>query len=144
MPSWFSRDLGIGDVDPAVELLRRKLGLPPSQVFDVDLELHVRAVQKAHGLPATGFVDAETAEAVGEGARQGLVPDWFERELSLGTYGADVAEVRYLLGLPRKLVFDAALDNRVRRFQSRCRITPNGVIDERTAILIGDDVPSFR
>lgn len=143
MPGWYSRDLETGMTGEDVAFLRRKFGLAPSDDYDKEVEIRVRAVQVAHGLPRTGLVDSLTAEAIGESERHGLVPDWYVRPLALGDLGEDVEQVRHLLGLSRAGVFDAELDSRVRRYQSQQRIAPTGVVDEATATRLGDDVPFY-
>lgn len=91
----------------------------------------------------TGVVDAKTAEAVGESVVSTLVPEWYTRSLHLGFAGADVEVVnRRLFVHPKGKVdnrFTHDTEAAVRRLQSGNDLPCNGVIDEDTAILIGDD-----
>lgn len=53
-----------GDVDPAVSLLRLRLGLADGDSFDAELAGAVRAFQQTHGLGADGVVGARTIAAL--------------------------------------------------------------------------------
>lgn len=143
MPSWFRRDLSFGCQGPDVIVVQRKLKMIATGVYDRNTEARVRAVQMEHNLPPSGRVDAVTAEHIGEVERHGLVPDWFTRPLAVGATGADVEQLRYLLGLPRAGVFDEVVEDHVRRFQSQHRVQPDGVVAEETAILLGEEVPVY-
>lgn len=91
----------------------------------------------------TGVVDAPTAEKIGESVATSLVPEWYTRSLHLGFAGKDVEVVnRRLFVHPKGKVdnrFTHDTEAAVRRLQSGNDLPANGVIDEDTAILIGDD-----
>lgn len=140
-PHWYVRDLSLGMHGEDVAVLRRLIGLPPSKEYDRDVEVHVKGEQRAAGLPATGIVDEATAAAIGETQRYGLVPRWYTRTLILGDAGADVGQLRYLLGFPRTGLLDEDVEAAVRRFQSQHRIAPTGIVDQQTAVVLGEDVP---
>lgn len=141
MVSWFHRELTIGCVGADVELVRRKLNAPSIGEYDRDLEARVRGLQRSAGLPATGIVDSETADAIGEPARLGLVPEWFRRPLGPGDHGNDVESLSVMLGLPATTAFTPEVEAAVRRAQSQLHLTPTGMVDESVAIALGDDVP---
>jgi murein L,D-transpeptidase YcbB/YkuD len=65
-------DLGEGAAGPRVDALRERLGLAakaaPGAPFDAGLAAAVRRFQEAHGLPATGRLDAATLGALNAGA----------------------------------------------------------------------------
>lgn len=141
MASWFHRPLALGSQGADVDLVRRKLNAPQGTEYDQDLEARVRGVQRRNGIPVTGIVDADTADAIGEPARKGLVPSWYRRPLGPGTHGDDVESLHEMLGLPASTAFSSMVEDAVRRLQSQLRVTPTGVVDEALAIAIGDDVP---
>lgn len=52
--------LGVGDESPAIESVKRKLGLDPVDgVFTPELAQRVRGMQLLHGLEANGLIDHE-------------------------------------------------------------------------------------
>jgi murein L,D-transpeptidase YcbB/YkuD len=62
------RDLALGASGVRVDQLRARLGLPETgEPFDATLAEAVSAFQRAHGLDATGRVDAATLEALNAG-----------------------------------------------------------------------------
>jgi murein L,D-transpeptidase YcbB/YkuD len=124
-----------------VDLVRRKLNAPAGGEYDSDLEARVRGVQRANGLPATGVVDAATADVIGEPARLGLVPEWFRRPLAPGCHGDDVESLTVMLGLEPTTAFSAEVEDAVRRVQSQLQMIPTGIVDEVVAVALGDDVP---
>jgi peptidoglycan hydrolase-like protein with peptidoglycan-binding domain len=143
MASWFHRELELGCTGADVDLVRRKLNAPAGAGYDADLEARVRGVQRKYGLPVTGRVDSDTADAIGEPARMGLTPEWFRRPLAAGDHGDDVEHLSTMLGLPATTAFSPEIEAAVRRLQSELRMTPTGVVDEAVAVAIGDDVPLF-
>ena len=144
MPSWFTRVLALGDSGGDVELVQRKLHASTSGTYDIATEARVRGLQKHHGLLVTGVVDATTAEVLGESVRQGMMPEWFFRDLRLGTEGADVLVLTEQLGMSPSAFFDDVTESAVRRFQSSHDLYPTGVVTETDAIAIGDDVPWYK
>jgi hypothetical protein len=107
--------------------VQRKLAAPLTGVFDDDTAARVRGVQKMARKKQTGVVDADTAEAIGEKATAGLMPEW------LGTGRAD-QRVRDLLGLSMlEPLADALL-----RYQSENGLDLSGELDEATARLLAD------
>jgi peptidoglycan hydrolase-like protein with peptidoglycan-binding domain len=141
MPSWYRRELALGDSGPDVAVVQRKLKILATGFYTRETEARVRAIQKQHDLPATGVVDELTAGAIGESERHGLVPDWFTGPLALGDTGEAVEHARWLLGLPRAGAFDRELEDRLRRFQSAHQLYPTGVLTLDVATLLGEDVP---
>ena len=141
MPSWWRRELQYGDTGPDVEVVQRKLRCWTSGVYDVETQARVRAVQKRVGRPMTGSLDRETAEALGELATASLRPAWYKSEIGHGARGADVAELRRMLGLREGNFYDQEAEEAVRRFQSSLRIWPDGICDLTVAIALGSDVP---
>ncbi len=69
LPSWYHRDLHLGDRGPDVALVQARLdvhqALPPSGVLEERTAAAICCFQCAQGLPATGYVDAATARALG-------------------------------------------------------------------------------
>lgn len=118
--------------------VQRRLRRVETGEYDEDTEAAVRGFQKLAGIPPTGEVDEETLGALGPPATAGQVPAWYARPLTLGLLGDDVAWVRHLLGLRQDDQFDPLLEAAVRRFQSAHRLPLTGVVDEATAIEIGD------
>lgn len=125
-PVWFSRTIGDGDVGRDVAIVQRKLGLLPTGRADAAFSLVVRGFQKGVGLPATGYVDGPTAQALGEQEGFGLLPAWWSGPIRPRDPG--YAHVLTLLGADG---VDA-----VKRFQGNHRLEPTGVIDETTARLV--------
>lgn len=124
-PAWWWRVLTVGDTGADVSALQRMLLAPVTGVVDEDTRARVRGVQRVNGLPLSGDCDVDTANAIGELSTFGLPPAWWP-DL--------VDEV-----LPVKLrCRPDGLPDAVRRFQSTHRIPPTGVVDERTAIAMGD------
>lgn len=67
-PVWFTGELGCGDHDPVVPVVRNILQVPPlhQPLFDCELCDAVKRFQGERGLKVTGRVDASTAVALGE------------------------------------------------------------------------------
>lgn len=126
-PRWFYRDLSLGDTGDDVLIVQRKLAAPQTGVFDEDTAARVRGVQKMARKKQTGVVDAGTAEAIGEKATAGLMPEWF---------GTDAQEqrVRDLLGLSMLEPLGEAL----LRYQSENGLVLSGEADEPTVRLLAD------
>lgn len=139
IPSWYHRELSLGDSGSDVAIVQRKLLQPTTGVFDLALERLIKGVQMAKRLPATGVIDAPTATELGEKATAGLVPTWFVRDLQLWVEGEDVRIARGLLGLGvNDNRYDPDAEAAVRRLQSANGIRPDGLVTEREALLIGD------
>lgn len=126
-PRWFYRDLSLGDTGDDVLIVQRRLVAPLTGVFDDDTAARVRGVQKMARKKQTGVVDAATAEAIGEKATAGQMPEWF------GTDRAD-QRVRDLLGLSMLEPLGEAL----LRYQSENGLDLSGELDEPTARLLAD------
>lgn len=144
MVSWWRRELGLGDTGADVSLVQRKLKCYSEGVYDHETEARVKALQKRLGRPVTGRVDRDTAEALGEAPRASLTPSWYSRALARDDYGADVAELRRMLGLPAGDYFDREVEDAVRRFQSSIGMTPDGVVEMTVATALGEDVPLIQ
>lgn len=124
-PSWFHRDIYPGDTGADVLSVQRLVGASKTGEMDEDTTALVRGVQRATESQITGVVDHATALAIGELSTFGLVPEWF----AAGDWSQ----------LPRLLrCRDWDVENAVRRFQSHHHIYPTGVVDEATAIALGD------
>lgn len=122
-PVWWTRPLVSGDRGRDVAVVRRKLGLPMSEVFDDTLTLVVRGFQQGLRLPVDGVVDADTAAALGELEGFGLLPQWWEGPIVEGDPGWSRA-------LSLAGVVDAA---GLKRFQGNHRLPVTGVVCEATA-----------
>lgn len=93
--------------------------------MDSDTTARLRGAQRAASAPISGVCDVDTANLIGDVATAGLVPAWWPDE---------VDEV-----LPVKLrCRPSDREAAVRRFQSAHHIPPTGVVDETTAIILGD------
>lgn len=125
-PLWWSVDLSVGDVGPGVGVVQRKLLLPATGVFDESTAVGVRGFQAAHGVPVTGVVDEVTAGLLGPQAADVLLPDWWPGVPLLPGEQGWVA----VLGAGRDEAW-------LRRFQGQHGLSPDGVIDESTARLLG-------
>jgi hypothetical protein len=66
VPSWFKPvkggRLGPASRGPAVRQVRQLLGMQSRDSWSYDVTQRVRGLQRAYGLPVTGFVDAPTAQ----------------------------------------------------------------------------------
>ena len=125
-PLWWPGDIGPGDTGPAVAVVQQFLFCIPSGVFDNHTVAAVRGFQVGAGLPASGWVDEDTARALGSREQDRLTPVWFKGEdLKPGQPGYDVATAA-LGGL-----------NGLKRFQGNNGLRPTGVIDAETARLLG-------
>jgi len=123
-PTWFVRSVRIGDKGPDVSVIQRLLGLIPDGVFGISTQMVVRGFQRGVGLPLTGIVDDETAIALGPRSTDGIVPEWFIKDIHPGELEYDI--VLHIFG------DEAGL----RRFQGNHGRPPTGVVDETTARLI--------
>jgi len=68
-----------------------------------------------------------------------VTPHWWTRDLGVGASGPAVWVVRRKLGQPAGS-FDEQLAALVRGFQVAHRLVPTGVVDARTACLLGEPV----
>jgi peptidoglycan hydrolase-like protein with peptidoglycan-binding domain len=142
MASWYSRILTVGMVGADVELVQRKLRASNiSGLYDAETASRVRGLQFADKLPVTGMVDTNTADAIGESIRLGMIPDWFNRDMTVGCTGDDVTRLRVLLGLPGGDRYDAPVEAAVRRFQSARHLPLTGRLSKEDAVTLGDDAP---
>jgi len=133
MPSWFRREILPGDTGGDVNTARRLLLLPPGP-WDEEARHRLRGRTGASGWVLT----AELAEMLGETEAAGLPPTWWQRELSPGMAGDDVASLRERLGLDPGDVYDRELEDAVRRWQSAHELPLTGCVDESLAILLGE------
>lgn len=124
-PSWWYRILYPGDSGPDVVTLQTLLGAPQTGVVDQDTQARLRGRQRAaQGLP-DGVCDLRTALLIGDVATAGLIPAWWPDEVD------EILPVKLRCGT-------SDVESAVRRFQSHHHIPPTGVVDETTAIAIGD------
>lgn len=123
-----------------LRVVQRKIGAPLTGRYDDETEARIRGVQMAHDIEPTGKVDEETAEVLGEPADAHLPPEWYQGELQLWDHSRSVWAVRCRLGLPVKRDdrFDPDVESAVRRFQSGHGLPVTGVVDETTAIELGE------
>ena len=126
IPLWWHRDIGPGDAGSDVDVVQRLLLCHPTGVLDASTVAAVRGFQVACGLQAHGWVDDDTAEALGARAADNLLPEWWEgQDISPGDEGY-LAAVGLLGGEPA-----------LRRFQGNYGLPATGVIDADTARLLG-------
>lgn len=98
----------------------------PTGVMDNNTVAAVRGFQVALGIQPSGWVDEDTARALGPRASDSLLPDWFKGcDLHPGDEGYDLAIAPIGEG-------QAAL----RRFQGNHGLPATGVIDAETALLL--------
>jgi len=138
MPRWFKRELHVGMNGSDVRVVQRKLFLLASGSYDRITEFTVRGFQRREEIPVTGFVDAKTAERLGETAASELPPEWFKGDLALGDQGQDVSALRALLCLPMGHCYDGTVDSAVRRLRSSLGLPPEGGVDLVVAVHLGD------
>lgn len=124
-PSWWHRILFDGDTGADVAVLQTLLGAPRTGVMDQDTQARLRGRQIAAHATSTGVCDGQTAALIGDVSTAGLVPEWFEaQDWSV---------------LPAKLRCKTSdVEPAIRRFQSQHHIPPTGVVDETTAVVLGD------
>lgn len=65
-PSWYSRDLGLGDQGEDVRTVQFLLRVEPTGVYDEQTRAKVRGYQTLRQLHRTGRVDEVTAIHLGE------------------------------------------------------------------------------
>lgn len=137
-PKWWSDPL----TPEGIAVVQRKLGAEVTGVWDDDTEARVRGLQMARKRKPTGEVDEQTAEDLGEEATVGMTPEWFTGDLALGDISPAVHKVRCRLGVPHKGDdrFDPDVEKAVRRFQSGHQLPVTGVVDEATAVALGECV----
>lgn len=125
-PLWWTRDIAPGDIGARVLVVQRMLLCMPTGVMDNSTVAAVRGFQIALGLAAHGWVDEETARALGPRLQDDLMPEWWTGDdMAPGDPGYEEA-VRELGG-------QAGL----RRFQGNNGLPATGVINEMTARLLG-------
>ena len=122
-PAWFHRELYPGDSGPDVLAVQRLCGAMKTGVMDEDTLARVRGLQGTLQREITGVVDHALAVQMGNVATYGLLPAWFTAQ--------DWSSLPARLG-------GSADENAIRRFQSHHHIPPTGLIDETTAIALGD------
>ena len=139
--SWWRQPLSLGATGPDVEVVQRKLKCWQNGVYDFETTARVRALQNARGLPVTGVVDEDTAEALGELPTASQMPSWYQGERKLGDEGDDIRELRRMLGLSAIPYFDRVCEDAVRRLQSEHGVKPDGHANIDVACWLGEDVP---
>lgn len=139
-PSWFRRTVRYGDSGPDVETIRRKLGLVPRGRYDETCMELVRGLARKRKIHSEGEVDEGVARELGESSTAGLTPEWWRRELQLWFEGEDVRTARKLLGVPNggENRYDPDAESAVRRFQSSHGLLITGLLDEKTAQVLGE------
>lgn len=137
-PSWWRREIDVGDRGRDVEIVRRLISAPPSDTFEEDDAVDIRGIQKRNDLPVTGTVDEQTAEVLGEPADAGQLPTWFTRPLALWAEGPDVRRLRELLELSDDDRYDPDAEAAVRRLQSANGLPLTGELGEAEALLLGE------
>ncbi len=131
-----------------VQVALRALGLyagPIDGIVGPQTVAGIRIAQRHAHLSATGILDARTRDSFGPLGR----PLFGSRVLRRGDFGLDVSVVEYLL--LRRGEYDGALDGylgpevqqAVKRFQKRVKLTPDGVVGPRTraALVLATGVP---
>jgi peptidoglycan hydrolase-like protein with peptidoglycan-binding domain len=131
-----------------VQVALRALGLysgPIDGIIGPQTVAGIRTAQRHAHLQATGLLDARTRDSFGPLGR----PLFGSRILRRGDFGLDVSVVEYLL--LRRGEYDGALDGylgpevqqAVKRFQKRVKLTPDGVVGPRTraALVLATGVP---
>jgi murein L,D-transpeptidase YcbB/YkuD len=93
--------------------------------MDEETCARVRGAQRAAQREITGVVDQALALLLGNLATYGLIPVWFEAH-------------DWSIAYAHLHCTEQSLENAVRRFQSHHHLHPTGVLDEETAIAIGD------
>lgn len=125
---------------PDVDVVRRKLGLGPGP-YDITTQRMVLAVARKSKIASDGEVNREVAEKLGPSAAEaaGLGPGWYTRPIiMLFEEGEDVRALRGRLGLgTNDNRFDPDAEAAVRRIQSANDLPVTGLVDERTAKVIG-------
>lgn len=142
IPRWYTRPLTLGDRGEDVAIVQRKVGAPVTGVYDEETAARIRGVQMSNDFEPSEYLEEEVAELLGESATQGLVPEWYAGELNLNDHSPAVCAVRCRLGVPNKQHdrYDADVEAAVRRFQSGHGLPVTGVVDEATAIELGECV----
>ncbi|MGL4178291.1 MAG: peptidoglycan-binding domain-containing protein [Dermatophilaceae bacterium] len=134
---WWHRDLAEGEkADADVRTVRTKLGLVAEGDYDHETTVRVRGLQRKHNMEVTGVVDKKTAAKVGERADAGLVPEWYTRELREGDAGFDVECLARALKRYGGTYVDSTILDDIRKLQAANGLTPTGVVDRETAVLI--------
>ena len=106
-----------------VRQAQKRLGLLPTGSVDNDLHSAVRTFQRDRGLLVDGDLNESTMRALEATVRDGLVPAWFGQP----TQSVVVA-----------LILGASDKDTVRRYQSARGLPVTGVVDEATAVAMGD------
>jgi L,D-transpeptidase YcbB len=113
------KTLAVGASGARVKALRQRLGLPEAGRYDAAVRKVVREFQTAHGLKATGAVDAPTLATLNEGPtrREALLRANLERARALPTDGR------------KHLVVDAA--------GAELRLYEDGELADRMRVIVG-------
>lgn len=124
LPLWWTRDLMLHDRGPDVEAVQELVGLPQTGEYNIATALTVRGAQALAGLGITGVVDSATAMALGPRSRDSVLPGWYSAPMFPGTPHYE-AVTRAIGG-----------QEGVRRLQGNYGMTPTGIIDEQTALIM--------
>lgn len=135
--------------------------VPANGIYGESTISAVRTFQQVFGLPVTGTVDKATwyqikyiftavkrlAELTSEGLTQREIENLWDTELRLGDYGLGVRSLVYYLNAISYFnpaiptvnsggVFNEAVENQVKAFESFYGLNPDGIVDFRTWQLI--------
>lgn len=146
----------IGKNYPAIPVI-----IPPNGIYGESTVSAVQTFQQVFALPVTGTVDKSTwyqikyiytavkrlAELTSEGLTQSEIDSLWQTELRLGDYGQSVIALQYYLNaiayfnpeIPSVFtggIFNEAVENQVKDFESFYGLIADGVVDFRTWQLI--------
>ena len=102
------------------------LGLAQSGIYDYDLAVTVRGVQRMAGLDPSGVLDEETAMVMGPRSRDCVPPHWWQ-DSPIHPASPEYVELTAPFGG----------EDGIRRLQGNYGIHPDGVIDQQMALLMG-------
>lgn len=142
-PLWYRRVIREGMTGDDVNVVRRKLGLDEGSYDRAAIERVIGLASK-HSQKSDGNVSPAVADMLGESAANeaDMLPAWYERELGpkdmFSASGEDVRQLRGRLALDvGDDRFTPEVEGAIKRFQSHYGLEPTGVVDERTAKLLG-------
>lgn len=142
-PIWYRRVITEGMTGDDVSVVRRKLGLTDGP-YDKTTMTRLAGMSRKQSTKFDGRVSPAVAEMLGESEANlaGLVPAWYKRELGpkdmFSASGEDVRQLRGRLALDiGDDRYTPEVEDAIRRFQSHHKLTPNGVMDEDLARLLG-------
>jgi peptidoglycan hydrolase-like protein with peptidoglycan-binding domain len=125
-PLWWTRVIWLGDRGSDVRAVQQLVGLPQSGVYDYDTASVVRGFQIMMGLEGHGHVDEPTALNMGPRSQDDLPPEWYDdKPLYPETPAYGLVSTRF------------GGESGIRRLQGQHGMTPTGVIDLQTALILG-------